>query len=142
MSANKHTDQSIEIKNLVPWLHENKIRLDVVYIRNEANLADASLRQRVLDMWSLQLPTQQELLHLVESQSRHWARRSAQIPSLADRESAVTPKFATPLHCRHSAAFNGLLLDWSPPVTLWVNPPWHLLPHFVLISLFVRGCYQ
>jgi hypothetical protein len=26
---------------LVPWLHDNKIRLDVVYIRSEANLADA-----------------------------------------------------------------------------------------------------
>jgi hypothetical protein len=30
-----------EIKDLlVPWLHENKIRLDVVYIRSEANLED------------------------------------------------------------------------------------------------------
>jgi hypothetical protein len=84
-----------EIKDLVPWLHENKIRLDVVYIRIEANLADAPSRQRGLDMWSLKLPKQQDF---------------------------------APLHCRHSAAFNGLLLDWSPPVTLWVNPPWHLLP--------------
>jgi hypothetical protein len=33
-----------EIKDLVPWLHENKIRLDVVYIRSEANLADAPSR--------------------------------------------------------------------------------------------------
>jgi hypothetical protein len=37
-----------EIKDLVPWLHENKIRLDVVY------LADVSSIQRNLDMWSLQ----------------------------------------------------------------------------------------
>ena len=29
-----------EIKDLVHWLHENKIRLDVVYIRSEANLED------------------------------------------------------------------------------------------------------
>jgi hypothetical protein len=56
-----------EIKDLVPWLHENKIRLDVVYIRSEVNLVDASSWQRGLDMWSLQVPTQQELLHLVES---------------------------------------------------------------------------
>ena len=56
-----------EIKDLVPCLHENKIRLDVVYIRSEANLADAPSRQRGLDMWSLQQSTQQELLHLVES---------------------------------------------------------------------------
>ncbi len=42
-----------EIKDLVPWVHENKIRLDVVYIRREANLADAPSRQRGLDMWSL-----------------------------------------------------------------------------------------
>jgi hypothetical protein len=33
-----------EIKELVPWLHKNKIRLDVVYIRSEANLADAHHR--------------------------------------------------------------------------------------------------
>ncbi len=56
-----------EIKDLVPWLHENKIRLDGVYIRSEANLADTPSRQWGLDMWSLQLPTEQELLHLVES---------------------------------------------------------------------------
>ncbi len=113
-----------EIKDLVPWLHENKILLDVVYIRSEANLTDAPSRQRVLDMWSLELPTVQELLHLVQS--------TLGSPVCTDpstcRQSAVTPKFATPLHCRHSAAFNGLILDWSPPVTLWVNPPCHLLP--------------
>ena len=55
-----------EIKGLVPWLHEHKIHLEVVYIRSEANLADAPSRQRGLDMWSLQQPTQQELLYLVE----------------------------------------------------------------------------
>jgi hypothetical protein len=45
-----------EIKDLVPWLHENKIRLNVVYIRNEANLADAPSHQRGLDMWSCSSP--------------------------------------------------------------------------------------
>ena len=40
------------IKELVPWLHVNKIRLEVVYIRSEANLADAPSRQRGFDMWS------------------------------------------------------------------------------------------
>jgi hypothetical protein len=113
-----------EIKDLVPWLHENKIRLDVVYIRSEANLADAPSRQRGLDMWSLQQPTQQELLHLVESTLDSLVCTDP----FACRQSAVAPRFATPLHCRHSAAFNGLLLDWSWPATLWLNPPWHLLP--------------
>jgi hypothetical protein len=28
----------------------------------------------------------------------------------------------------HSAVFNGLFLDWSPPVTFWINPSCHLLP--------------
>ncbi len=32
----------------------------------------------------------------------------------------VAPRFATPLHCRQSAPFNGLLLDWSQPVTLFL----------------------
>ncbi len=103
-----------EIKDHVPWFHENKIRLDVVYIRSEANLADVPSRQRGLDMWSLQQPTQQELLHLVES------TLGSQVCTdpFACNQSAVAPRFATPLHCRHSAAFNSLLLDWSPPATL------------------------
>jgi hypothetical protein len=42
-----------EIRGLVPWLHEHKIHLEVVYIRNEANLTDASSCQRGLDMWSV-----------------------------------------------------------------------------------------
>jgi hypothetical protein len=113
-----------EIKELVPWLLEHKIRLEVFYIRSKENLADAPSRQRGLDMWSLHLPTQQELLHLVES------TLGSQVCTdpFVFRQRAVAPRFATPLHCRHSAPFNGLLLDWSQPVTLWLNPPWHLLP--------------
>ena len=112
------------IKELVPWLHDNKIRLEVVYIRSEANLADAPSRQRGLDMWSLQASTQQELLDKVQT--------TLGSPICTDpfacRQSTVAPRFATPLHCRQSSAFNGLLLDWSPPFTVWLNPPWHLLP--------------
>ena len=112
------------IKELVPWLHVNKIRLEVVYIRSEANLADAPSRQRGLDMWSLQASTQQELLDKVQT--------TLGSPICTDpfacRQSTVAPRFATPLHCRQSSAFNGLLLDWSPPFTVWLNPPWHLLP--------------
>ena len=112
------------IKELVPWLHVNKIRLEVVYIRSEANLADAPSRQRGLDMWSLQASTQQELLDKVQT--------TLGSPICTDpfacRQSTVAPRFATPLHCRQSSAFNGLLLDWSPPFTFWLNPPWHLLP--------------
>jgi hypothetical protein len=103
-----------KIKDLVPWLHENKIRLDVVYIRSEANLADASSRQRVLDMWSLQLPTQHELLHLVEST----LGSQVYTDPFTCRQDTVSPKFATPLHWLHSAAFNGLVLDWSWSATL------------------------
>jgi hypothetical protein len=114
-----------EIKDLVPWFHENKIRLDVVYIRSEENLADAASHQRDLEMWSLQQSTQQELLHLVESSL---GSQVCTDPFVC-RQSSVTPRFATPIHCHHSAVFNGLLLDWSWSVTLWLNPPWHLLPH-------------
>ena len=85
-----------EIKDLVPWLHENKIPLDVVYIRSEANLADVSSSKQDLDMWSLQLPKQQELLHLVKS------TLGSQVCTdpFACRQSAVAPSFATPIHCR------------------------------------------
>ncbi len=34
----------VEIKDLVPWLHENKIRLDVVYIRLDLQVCTDHLR--------------------------------------------------------------------------------------------------
>jgi hypothetical protein len=107
-----------EIKELVPWFLEHKILLEVVYIRNKAILADAPSRQRGLDMWSLHLPTQQELLLLVES------TLGSQVCTdpFVCRQSTVALRFDTPLHFRHSATFNGLLLDWSQPVTHWLNP--------------------
>ena len=91
----------------------------------EINLADAPSRQRGLDMWSLQQSTQQETLYLVE------VTLGTQVCTdpFACRQSTVAPRFATPLHCRHRAGFNDLLLDWSPVFTLWLNPPCHLLPH-------------
>ena len=63
--------------------------------------------------------TQQELLYLVEV----ILGTQVYTDPLACRQSTVAPRFATPLHCRHSVAFNGLLLDWSPVFTLWLNPP-------------------
>ena len=103
--SSKCPELMAEIKGLVPWLHEHKIHLEVVYIRSEANLADASSRQRGLDMWSLQQSTQQELLYLVE------VTLGTQVCTdpFACRQSTVAPRFATPLHCRHRATFNGLL---------------------------------
>jgi hypothetical protein len=38
----------------------------------------------------------------------------------ACRQSAVTPRFATPIHCHHSVDFNFLLLNWSPSITLLI----------------------
>ena len=104
MSLHKCPELMAEIKVLVPWLHEHKILLEVVYIRSEANLADVPSRQRGLDMWSLQQPTQQELLYLVE------VTLGTQVCTdpFAFRQRSVTPRYATPLHCRHSAAFNGV----------------------------------
>ena len=52
--SSKCPELMAEIKGLVPWLHEHKIHLEVVYIHSEANLADVSSRQRGLDMWSLE----------------------------------------------------------------------------------------
>ena len=97
----------------------HKIHLEVVYILSESNLADAPSHQRGLDMWSLQQSTQQELLYLVE------VTLDTQVCTdpFACRQSTVAPRFATPLHCRHRASFNGLLLDWSPVFTLCLNPP-------------------
>ena len=52
--SSKCPELMTQIKSLVPWLHENKIHLEVVYIRISANLTDVSSSQRGLDMWSLQ----------------------------------------------------------------------------------------
>jgi hypothetical protein len=65
-------------------------------------------------MWSLQQPTQQELLYLVEVT----LGTKVCMDPFACRQSSVAPRSVTPLHCRHIAAFNGLLLDWSPVFTL------------------------
>ena len=102
----------------VEALHGRIVKLYQDNIHNEANLADASSRQRGLDMWSLQQSTQQELLYLVE------VTLGTQVCTdpFTCRQSTVAPRFATPLHCRHNTAFNGLLLDWSPVFTLWLNP--------------------
>jgi hypothetical protein len=68
-------------------------------IRSEANLADAPSRQRGLDMLSLQQPTQQEIFNLAES------TLGSQVCTdpFACKQGAVAPRFATPLHCRHSS---------------------------------------
>jgi hypothetical protein len=63
-----------EIKDLVPWLHENKILLNVVYIRSETNLTDFPSRQRGLDMCGpCGSPHNKSFCTW---SSRHWARRS------------------------------------------------------------------
>ena len=114
--SSKCPELMAEIKGLVPWMHEHKIHLEVVYIRSEANLTDASSpsRQRGFDMLSLYQSMQQELLDLVE------VNLDTQVCTdpFACRQSTVTPRFATSLHCRHRSAFNGLFLDWSPVFTL------------------------
>ncbi len=57
-------------------------------------------------MWSLWQPTQQELLHLVEST----LRSQVCTDPFGCRQSAVDPRFITPFHCRHSVAFKGVSL--------------------------------
>jgi hypothetical protein len=54
-----------EIKKLVPWLHDKKIRLEVVYIRSEANLVDAPSRQRLPALRTVQSLLQTPLPRLV-----------------------------------------------------------------------------
>ena len=75
-------------------------------------------------MWSLQQSTKQEILDKVE------ATLGSQVCTdpFACRQSTVAPRFTTPLYCRQSTSFNGLLLDWSQPFSVCLNPPWHLLP--------------
>ena len=89
--SSKYQDVMAEIKKLVPWFHDNKIRLELVYIRSQANLVDAPSRQRGLDMWSLQQSTQQELLDKVEAT---WGSQVCTDP-FACRHSTVAPRFAT-----------------------------------------------
>ena len=98
--SSKCPELMAEIKGLVPWLHEHKIHLEVVYIHSEANWADETSRQRGLDMWSLQQSTQQDLLHLVE------VTLDTQVCTdpFVCRQSTVAPRFAT--FCRLQHVFN------------------------------------
>jgi hypothetical protein len=104
----------VKVKGLVPWLNENKIHLDVVCIRSDANLADAPSREWGLDMWSLQQPTKQELLHLVES------TLGSQVCTdpFACKQSAVAPRFATPLKICHSVMVSRSATAFSSPLPL------------------------
>ena len=63
-------------------------------------------------MWSLQQPTQQELLYLVE------VTLVTQVSTdpFVYRQSTVTPRFTTSLHCRHSAVFNDVLRPHHPVI--------------------------
>ena len=47
----------VEIKGLVPWMHEHKIHLEVVYICSEANLADVPVSEEVEDRLGSQIMT-------------------------------------------------------------------------------------
>jgi hypothetical protein len=117
-----------ELYHIVPWLQKHQISLEVLYIRSEHNIADPASRRRNADLWSLKPRTQNFLLQQVQ---QHLGQ-SVDTDPFACHQSAVAARYCTPLHDRHSAGFNGLLLNWSPPHVVYLNPPWNLLPQVLL----------
>jgi hypothetical protein len=111
-------------RDQVPWFLEHKIRLEVVSIRSEANLADAPSRQRGLDMWSLHPRSKNSCAW----SSQHWARKSAQTLLPADRARLLQdlPHLCTVVTVQPSTACSSIGLN--PSRSVWLNPPWHLLP--------------
>ena len=79
-----------------------------------------------LDAWSSHAQRQSTFPDDVCSYCQTFGPQECTDPFVC-RQTTVAPRFATPLHCRHSEVFNDLLLDWSPVFTLWLNPSWHLL---------------
>ena len=119
-----------ELYHLVPWLQHHHILLEVLYIRSEHNIVDPESRRRNTDLWSLKPRTQ----NFLRQQVQHHLGQHVDTDPFACNQSAVAKRYCTPLHDRHSAGFNGLLLNWSPPHVVYLNPPWHLLPQ-VLVKM-------
>ena len=107
--------------DLVPWLQLHRISLEVLYIRSEFNLADPASRRRHVDCWSLLPRTQNFLL----AQVQEMFSCPVDTDPFACRQSAVAARYCTPLDDHQSSGYNGLLLDWSTPHVLWLNPPWN-----------------
>ena len=62
----------------------------------------------------------------------HHLGQSVDTDPFACHQSAVATRYCNPLHDRHSAGFNGLLLNWSAPHVVYLNPSWNLLPQVLL----------
>ena len=69
---------------------------------------------------------------------RWHCRRTVSLDAFACRQSAVVPRYATPLFDARALAMDGMLLDWSQEC-VWLNPPWDLLPA-VIHKLQKAGC--
>jgi hypothetical protein len=124
----------VELREILAILDLYNIRFQVVYVRSADNLADAPSRLRGLDMWSLRPSLQRQVL----ARAQHHLGSLVDTDPFACRSSKVASIYATPLHDLQAAAFDGLLLDWTPPHTVWLNPPWDLLPA-VLAKIFDKG---
>jgi hypothetical protein len=123
-----------ELYHLVPWLQKHQISLEVLYIRSEHNIADPAPRRHDADLWSLKPRKQIFLLQQVHQRLGH----PVDTNPFACQQLAVPTHYCTPLHDRHSAGFNGLLLDWSTPHVVYLNPPWNILPQ-VLLKMKASG---
>jgi hypothetical protein len=120
----------VELREVWEILDRFKIRFEIVYVRSALNPADAPSRLRGRDMWSLTQPLQARLLQA--------ATAPVTLDPFACRQSAVVARYATPLHDKAALAMNGLLLPWAHE-SLWLSPPWHLLPQ-VFQKLYLEGC--
>ena len=124
----------VELREIWAILDLHSIRFTIEYIRSELNPADAPSRLSSPALWSFCPRLQAQLLARV----RWHCRRPVSLDPFACRQSAVVPRYATPLFDARALAMDGMLLDWSQEC-VWLSPPWDLLPA-VIHKLRRAGC--
>ena len=114
-----------ELRVLLALLDELHIELRPRYIRSELNPADFYSRLVDRDAWSLR-PSVTKMI-LAQAAWRHLP--AASLDPFASAQFAQCKRFASRIFAPSALASDGLALDWGRERgTVWVNPPWALLP--------------
>lgn len=115
-----------ELCRLARLLDSLDIDLRPKYIRSALNPADELSRLTHRDAWGLKPHLQERLL----SQVRHHCGTPVTLDPFACHRSRVVCRYASRFNEPSALGHDGLQLDWEHE-TVWISPPWALLPDVV-----------
>jgi hypothetical protein len=116
---------SAELRLLLLVLDELHIDLRPQYIRSELNPADFYSRMVDRDAWSLR----PSVAKMVIAQAQRHQLPALSLDPFGCAQFALCRCFASRLFDPNALASDGLALDWRHEhCTVWLNPPWALLP--------------